>query len=227
MGNKTKTSCLLAVAFLVGTLVGVPAGVKYEKTRVLSQIAREIWQGREITHEDLYFQHVREGRKGDPLWGLEAVEVSVRGIEEEDERRHGLSRSELQTNAELKLRQAGIKVTKNASQLLQVSVLAAQPIGATGPQYSWPGTFTSEIYLVEPVYLARDCSTLCWGTTWNSKLAVASVPEAQKKIGSAVDGQVDQFLNAHLAANATQHVTIPTNTLYLPEPNKPKDEQKQ
>jgi len=209
MSNKVKIGCWVGAALLVGVMVG--AGFMFftkEEDPWLTEakFANEMVKTREeigeVTSTDLYLQHIQKGSKTDPLLGLNAVNVSILGIDEEDERKWDLSKSTLQTSVELKLRQAGIKVVeKLAYKHLIVRLLIAKPIGTTAPKYPSFGTYTSSVALVEAVYLARDPSVMCFVRTWNSLRAVTSTDKVGEDIRSTVSNQIDEFLNAYLAAN--------------------------
>lgn len=109
--------------------------------------------------------------------------------------------STLQTDVELKLRQAGIRVVSRIERLsipgapyLYVNVNMLQvPAGVVA--------YSVHVELVQLVRLERDASTSILGTTWGTG-RVGTVGMSQlSTLRGPVRDCVDKFLNAYLEAN--------------------------
>ncbi len=135
------------------------------------------------------------------LAGRRGVHVKVEDISPDAER-DGLTATGLQTDVELRLRLAGIRVLTEAESLampdnallyLNVTTLKR------GGRYS----YTINLTLSQRVRLERDLSIQrVPGTTWIATGTIGTV--GVNKLGTvrkAVRDMVDQFINAYLAAN--------------------------
>ena len=141
----------------------------------------------------------------DSLRGLAGVAVSVQGITPEDER-DGLSRATLQTDVELRLRLAGIRVLTGE----QVSNEPGRPqfivlvlvYKATGNFDGYAKSIMAEMR--QDVWLARNPSVvLPSAITWSSgrTVGLSNSGALQNDIRQNVADRVDEFINAFLAAN--------------------------
>ncbi|MDP2997766.1 MAG: hypothetical protein Q8N47_09775 [Bryobacterales bacterium] len=142
------------------------------------------------------------------LRGLKGVEVMVENLDPEAEA-DGLSKTMIQTDVELKLRQAGIRVlTKD-----QVLAAAGRPwllIHAStfrrkaDPLYA----YHLDVRLEQDVRLERDPKIMViLATTWSALGRIGTVgSEKLPQIRDDIKDQVDQFINAWLSVNpsATQ-----------------------
>jgi len=140
--------------------------------------------------------------KRSTLRGLQGVELFVMGPTAEIEK-YGLTESQIRTDVELKLRQAGVKVLSSKERyktpgapLLTVFALVRK----------WP---ESEVFsvdvragLTQSVVLVRDRSILCNATTWET-FPVGGVIAAKdlQSVRRVVKDHVDEFINDYLAAN--------------------------
>jgi hypothetical protein len=129
------------------------------------------------------------------LVGLSGFEVGVQGFDEEDAdaRLISLTRSQLQTDTELRLRKAGIPITEGRPYLL-VSV------DFTGCEEECG--FSVAVQVNQLVLLDRDLSVRIVAPTWGkSFVGVVSRSLARGAIRGAVGDCVDEFLNAYLSVN--------------------------
>jgi hypothetical protein len=135
------------------------------------------------------------------LVGLKGVALLVEELGAEAEKA-GLSRSTFQTDVELKLRQAGIRILSVEEQIttpgapylyLNVNVLKLQ----SGYVYD------AGLFLRQSVFLAPAPKTLILAaTTWQALGVTGTIgPNNLGRIREKVKDLVDQFLNAYLAAN--------------------------
>jgi hypothetical protein len=134
------------------------------------------------------------------LADLRGVRVVAGVVTDSDEaRRDGLSREQLQTDVELKLREAGIAV-------LSLHDSSAPALSATvfvlrgSPQRFYAYSVLVELH--QWVRLIRNPSVAVWTDTWRTPMGLGTVPSGQ--LGSLRDNVrdfVDQFINAYLAAN--------------------------
>lgn len=130
------------------------------------------------------------------LVGLKGVQVGVSKIDPQAERL-GLTEKQIQTDVELKLRKAGVKVLTNED----ISEAPGHPL-----LWVYVGTninqglvgYSIRVYLIELVTLARGFQTT--GTIWNDSaggVRTINASEIRKIVGDLVDG----FINDYLAAN--------------------------
>jgi len=132
------------------------------------------------------------------LKGLLGVAVLVEDLSE-GAKRAGFDRSTFQTDAELKLRMAGIKVLSEeerslaaglASLYVNVHPLAREP-GEVAP-------YSIELALQQLVLLRRDASVVTTATTWS----VASTGQGRvQDVRDGLKNHVDKFINAWLSVN--------------------------
>ncbi len=137
--------------------------------------------------------------KGDPepLRGLKGVHVLVENIDSQAERL-GLTRAQIQTDVELRLRKAGVRVLTEKERLetpgcphLYVNINT--PIGQGLVVYS------ISVELFELVTLARGFVTD--GAIWNIRFAGCVGTSNIRKVREGVGDCVDKFINDYLAAN--------------------------
>jgi len=139
------------------------------------------------------------------LRGLQGIEVLVENIAPEAER-DGLTRRQVQTDVELRLRRAGIRVlsdeeghTTPGRPCLYINVHTSKRDGRGF--YAYHVT----VALNQDVRLARDLAMESLGTTTWSVSTVGSVGEARtREVRETVHDGVDEFINAYLAENPEQ-----------------------
>ena len=131
----------------------------------------------------------------DTLRGLKAVDVLV--FLDEDTKYAGLSKSSIQTQIELRLRQNGITVSDEPFPYLD-SVVRLLPV---------PGLPSCinvvRLRLLQRATLSRDPSTETAAATWwaDEGFGIGNCDKAAQTIRSIVDNQMDEFLNDYLTEN--------------------------
>ena len=149
----------------------------------------------------------QDTRDTDVLRGLAGVAVAVNDLKQEVER-DGLLKAQLQTDVELRLRKAGIRVLTEDQWFIEpgqptLSVIVALYKGAD-PKIIDVYAKSVKVVLRQNVLLSRKPSTIIRGAiTWESSLAVgvSNSTILQKDIRDTVADRVDEFINAFLAAN--------------------------
>jgi hypothetical protein len=136
------------------------------------------------------------------LRGLTGVYVLVESLSEEAER-DGLSRNQLQTEVELRLKQAGINVQSEEEAInspgtpyLYVSV--SEYKGRDIPVYA----FCVDLQLNQGVQLERNLATRLRVSTWAVPGHVGMVGVGKlRTVRKTVADQVDKFISNYLAVN--------------------------
>src|SRR5438552_16088659 len=140
------------------------------------------------------------------LAGLRGVYVAVGDVDEDAEQK-GLSKARLQTDVELKLRQAGIRVLTEEEvgrtpglPYLYVTVNTLHP---REPSLSGVYAFAVSVELVQTICLHRSPSMLTIGRTLNATGAFGTVgaDNLGEYVRKRVSDGTDEFINAYLAAN--------------------------
>jgi hypothetical protein len=115
--------------------------------------------------------------------------------------RAGLTRTMLQTDAELKLRQAGIRMLTKDEQskesgfpFLYLDARVFQP-----PSSVW--FFAIQIKLLQAVQLIRNPAIVAMASTWGEATEGAVGSRMPEKVRSTSKDLVDEFINAYLAVN--------------------------
>src|SRR3989441_6312408 len=135
------------------------------------------------------------------LAGLTGLFVSVEHIADEVQR-DGLDTTQIRTDVELKLRQAGISVLTHEEWL---STAAAPYLYVNVQVFKNPANFyaySANVELRQRVTLVHSPSTSALATTWSAHGTIGTV--GSQKVGSVredVRDLTDQFINAYLAAN--------------------------
>jgi hypothetical protein len=115
----------------------------------------------------------------------------------------GLTREDLQTDVELRLRQAGVKVvdSSNPPGRLYVSVHMMRPHYANGSPTNGISMLL-ELELHQGVALLRDPSSVLLAPTWSVSMMASSSPgDVRTFCRNDVKDLVDKFLNAYLEQN--------------------------
>ncbi len=109
--------------------------------------------------------------------------------------RAGLSKDQLKTDVELRLRKAHIRVVGlSPPGYLYVNVQALRQSGG------W--VYSVHVGLNQDVTLDRDKSISCSGETWSEgTLGTATRDKFVAEVRDALGDQVDRFINDYLAAN--------------------------
>jgi hypothetical protein len=137
------------------------------------------------------------------LRGIREIEVTIEPLATSAEEA-GLHRADIQTDVELKLRLAGIKVLTNGEWLqgpgspylyVNANVRLNQPAA--------PGLaiFSISLQLKQLVTLTRDVSIMASATTWDTEAAGSVGRTNLQKIRDGIRDLVDEFINAYLSVN--------------------------
>ena len=129
------------------------------------------------------------------LKGITELQVVVETIDPEVER-HGLTQVQLQTDLELRLTQAGIKVVSSAPASLCVNIQFMRIMLYRVYAY-W-----LEVAIRQPVRLDRDLRlSHVAAPTWSLSGSGVIPPQRVRELRSRVIEQVDQFISAYLKQN--------------------------
>src|SRR5207249_6328300 len=134
------------------------------------------------------------------LAGLTGLYVSVEHIPDEMQR-DGLDTTQIQTDVELKLRQAGITVLTR-QEWLSTAAAPFLYVNVQAIKNSNLYAFSVDVQLRQRVTLVHDPAVLILATTWSATGVIGTV--GSKKLSSlreTVRDLTDQFINAYLAAN--------------------------
>jgi hypothetical protein len=137
-------------------------------------------------------------RQQEALRGLKSLIVLVEEINPEAERL-GLSRTQLKTDVELRLRKAGIKVLTQEESINT----PGQPflyVNITTGIISGFCTFGIEVDLNEMVIIARGVKVV--GSIWDTSIIGRVGINNIKQIRNSLADEVDKFINDYLAANS-------------------------
>ncbi len=130
------------------------------------------------------------------LKGLQGVFVLVEGIDK-DAQNAGLSEDTIQTDVELRLRLAGIKVLTEA-ECLKTPGYPYLYVNLNATNRANSLIYSIGIDLNQRVTLARDPSTVTHASTWHTgSVGIGGV----EFIRNAIKSNIDVFLNDYLAAN--------------------------
>jgi hypothetical protein len=135
------------------------------------------------------------------LKGLNAVEVLVESLSTEAER-DGLNKTSIQTDVQLKLRQAGIRVLTRAERFetpgwpfLYIDV--AVKLRTDVPVYA----YSINVELEQSVRLDRAPSIQLSATTWSVGSVGAVGRNKLRTVRDDIKDHVDEFINAYLSVN--------------------------
>jgi hypothetical protein len=138
------------------------------------------------------------------LRGLKEVEVLIESLTPEAEA-NGLDKSAIQTDVELTLRQAGIKVLTGAKALAAPGAPALYVRVSTFRRKTEPGfySFSMEVRLEQSVRLERDPRMRALlAATWSSSGYIGTVGSANlKELRNSLKDEMNQFINAWLSVN--------------------------
>jgi hypothetical protein len=134
------------------------------------------------------------------LKGLAGIHVVVEDLNQ-DATDAGLSVGALQTDAELKLRLAGISVLNASEQALGFPYLYIVVVVQSRDRALYYYSISAEIW--QHTRLTRSPTTEVWAATWSTALFIGSVGETTftTAVRAAVKDRVDKFINAWLAVN--------------------------
>jgi hypothetical protein len=128
------------------------------------------------------------------LKGVNIVEVVVEAMDPVAER-DGLTRAQLQTDVELRLRQAGIPVGPTLTGHLYVNVDTAT--SDHGQTYA----YNVVVQYLQQVVLARDPKAPIFATTWETGGVSMIAASRLREVRQDVANYVDQFIHAYREQN--------------------------
>lgn len=133
------------------------------------------------------------------LKGIAAIQVVVEDLNPDAER-DGLTRDQLQTDVEVRLRKAGIRVTskyeETGGSYLYLNVSAVKHVALSAYGYH----IRLEFY--QRVALARDPRVRMGAVTWDSgSTGVVGAQRLRGFVRDKVADEVDTFINAYLEQN--------------------------
>ncbi len=128
------------------------------------------------------------------LKGITIVEVVVEAMDPVAEQ-DGLTRSQLQTEVESRLRQAGITVGPTLTGHLYVNVDTEK--GEHGQTYA----YNVSVQYMQQVVLARDPKAPVFATTWDTGGVGMIGTDRLREVRQDVANYVDQFIKAYLEQN--------------------------
>lgn len=136
------------------------------------------------------------------LRGLQGVNVIIESLSSEAEQA-GLNRTAIQTDVELKLRLAGIKVLSEEESLKQrgypyLYVNAIVGLGKNTPGLAF---YAIRCALKQDVTLTRDDSISTIATTWDTGASGLVGASNLQNIRGGIKDLVDEFINAYLSVN--------------------------
>jgi hypothetical protein len=134
------------------------------------------------------------------LKGLTGVWVGIEPLDPDAEK-DGLSEDQIQTDVELRLRMAGIKVLTQEQRLATPGMpLLYIRLNTFIYERSYP--FSINISLIQSVSLKRDPQiSIDQATTWNVGDVGCVGPANVKQIRDVIKDHVDKFINAWLSVN--------------------------
>jgi hypothetical protein len=128
------------------------------------------------------------------LKGIKAIQVLVEDLRSEAER-DGITKSQMQTDVELRLRQSGIQVVTDNLAYLYVNVDALKLASVPGYAYS------VEVEFKQPVTTLLTGQSAV-GSTWSvGSIGTTPLTGASQNVREAVRDLVDRFINAYLSVN--------------------------
>jgi hypothetical protein len=144
--------------------------------------------------------------QGEVLGGLQSVTVITNVRKGKNIGYLDISESQVQTDVELKLRLAGIKVKPDSAATLSVMVLVDQLKSPPGIKVVAPPLGIVGIRLLEPVRLVRDPTTMLSAITWESSgvgniLQGGTLDDLGQRCRNAVRDLTDSFINDYLSVN--------------------------
>ena len=139
------------------------------------------------------------------LQGLTSINVLLESLDEDVERL-GLTKEQLQTDAELKLRKAGVHVASDSEAIKDSNIGLLYINVGTHPNRVANGlyAFSVSVELRQTVKLERDTSiTVFLATTYRTKehFGTVGAEHLRDQLRASINDKVDVFLNDYLAMN--------------------------
>jgi len=162
--------------------------------RLLAVIVVLLWAGGAGAGDDEYNRATLKGLKG--VW-------VVIGELDQDAIADGLTKQQLQTDVELRLRKVGIRVVLTQDESRKMP--GAPILHVSAPMMkSESGLYAYSICaeLIQGVALARDTNIFVLGTTWSTQeIGTVGKNKMVQSVRGAVGDLVDEFINAYLSVN--------------------------
>ena len=135
------------------------------------------------------------------LVGLQGVQVLVESLDPQVEQA-GLTKAAIQTDVELKLRLAGIRVLTR-EEMLKTPGFPTLYINANVLPSGERWGFSESVQLEQAVILSRDSSISLLNTaTWSVQgVGTAGPSTIGRYVRDQIKDRVDEFINAYLSAN--------------------------
>lgn len=136
------------------------------------------------------------------LKGLSGVKVRV--VLGDETKQTAFTKNQLQTDIEIRLRKAGIKVSEESVAALNVLVvLDSQPLLTLSERDNVAEVYsvTLSASLADRVRLDRDPSKTFFASTWSRLEGFAVPAQRLKAVRERVADMADAFINGYLAAN--------------------------
>jgi hypothetical protein len=127
---------------------------------------------------------------------IKAVSVMVEWIDPEVER-EGLTRDQLQSDVEMRLRKAGIPVVPSAGESLHITV---QPMKHSADLYA----YAIHVALHQRVKLSRDSNIVASAPTWGVGCIGTVRPDDLRNVRASLADDVDKFIAAYREQNPKQ-----------------------
>lgn len=153
-------------------------------------------------------QHSRPSLRG--LKGVHVLVLVIVGDENSDAEHAGLTRRQLQTQVELRLRKARIPVLSEEELLRSPGApYLCVKVDARKVSEGLYAVFV-RVTLTQQVLLLRDPKVRVPASTWGSTGVIGGVGESRlREIRDAVADEVDEFINAYLAVNPMEPTSRP------------------
>lgn len=160
---------------------------------VIGVFALQLWAGFDIKKLTLEQQS---------LAGMDAMFVLVEDLQKYSIEA-GLTRRQIQTDVELKLRREGIRILSREEMLKTPGATTlCVVVGSQKIQESPILVFDLDVKFIQSTFLERNPKILVSGTTWNrGKIGYAGDLRFVNLVRQGIDDLVDMFLNDYLAAN--------------------------
>ena len=129
------------------------------------------------------------------LRGLPGVAVLIAALPDEIERA-GLTKQQLQTDVELRLRQSGIPIFASGEDIPTLNIILTIFRHNIASLY----IYAIEVAISQPVLLVRNGSP-AFGNTWDSTYVGAIGAAKLSEVRNSVRDEVDKFMNAYLSVN--------------------------
>jgi len=155
-----------------------------------------------LTHGSLVYSASHEIMTK-PLKGLTAISVLVEKLNADIKDKTGLTEKQIETDVELKLRMAGIKVV-SLGESLNIPGMPYLYVNLSIFRHSSGLFFAYSIYiaLIENVYLERNSAINVSAQTWfKGEIGVIGESQVSSIRNNIIKDTVDIFINDYLSAN--------------------------